>query len=90
MYTGVYVCDLYHVLILSSLQTNATFFEKYNRALNEFNSPDNPLSNNETAAHAYVTFTYDAVWTMALAMNSADADLRCAHVHYTCTCTLYM
>ena len=79
MYMYIYACTYTHVcvtLMLSSLQTKAEFNESYFRALEEFNTPDNPFFNNETTAHAYVTFTYDAVWTMALAMDSAEADLR--------------
>jgi len=54
-----------------------TFIQKYQDAIMEFINSDDPLSNpDNTREHAYGTFTYDAVYTMAYALEAAEAELQ--------------
>lgn len=51
--------------------------EKYECYLEEFRS--NPQSSNwtnNTGAHAYISFTYDGVWSLALALDKTQEELR--------------
>ena len=59
--------------------TASEFEEKYQCYLEEFRA--NPMSgritNNDSEVHAYGSFTYDAVWTIALGLERTD---RCVCV----------
>ena len=50
----------------------------------EFNTDrSNPFAAKQSyLPHAYVTFTYDAVWSMALALHKTEMELR-----YICMCS---
>ena len=56
------------------LKTKDDFENAYNETLENFTSSDLYRGNNEI--HHYASFAYDAVWTMALALDRADAKLK--------------
>ena len=56
------------------LQTIEGFLEKYKEALGEFQK--SALYKEDDDPHHYATFAYDAVWTMALALHRANANLQ--------------
>ena len=67
----------YVLLSFFVLQTStADFLEKYNCYLQEFrNNPQSSGWTNNTGAHAYISFTYDAVWAMAFALDKTQKEL---------------
>ena len=58
-------------------ESASVFEEKYQCYLEEFRA--NPMSsritNDDSEGHFYRTFSYDAVWTIALGLDETD---RCA------------
>ena len=57
--------------------TTEVFEEKYQCYLKEFqNNPQTAhWTNNDSVAHAYVSFTYDGVWAMAFALDKTRQEL---------------
>ena len=68
-YVHTYMCDCI-------LQETAEAFEKkFNCYLDEFQSSsffEELIDSDSNEPHAYRTFTYDAIWTMAFALDSAE------------------
>ena len=58
------------------MQTNSTkhFIEKLNYYLEEFKRSMR-TGNDKIEAHIYSGFTYDAVWTIAYALNNTELEL---------------
>lgn len=50
------------------------FLDKYKKELEDFQRSD--LYHEDDDPHHYATFAYDAVWTMALAMQATDNQLK--------------
>ena len=62
------------MVCISLSKTKDDFLNKYREELKEFRT--SALYRGEDDPHHYATFAYDAVWTMALALHRADADLQ--------------
>ena len=76
----IYTCTC--IYIHDSLQSTADFLVKYYEALKEFMTSS--LYDDEDNPHHYSTFTYDAVWTMALALNNTENKLKSTCVEWEC------
>ena len=76
------MCIYVHVYIYDSLQSTADFLVEYSKALEEFKTSS--LYDDEDNPHHYSTFTYDAVWTMALALNNTENKLKSTCVEWEC------
>ena len=57
------------------------FLDKFKEEMKEFNMSTLYRGNDDP--HNYATFAYDAVWTMALALHNADADLKSVLTYIT-------
>ena len=60
-------------------ETAEAFEEKFNCYLDEFQSSsffEELIDSDSNEPHAYRTFTYDAIWTMAFALDSAEMELQ--------------
>ena len=95
MYACMYIPTCTCTCTVFLLQTRERFQEEYKVALESFTSSD--LYGGRDEPHHYATFAYDAIWTMALALDRADAKLKtsvsllilsCVCI-YTCTYCTY-
>ena len=67
------LCVLVIILCFSLSKSKKGFLDAYQVALEEFRLSD--LYGDSDGPHHYATFAYDAVWTMALALDRTEADL---------------
>ena len=69
---------MFSFLYFFYLQPNVdTYDDKYDCFLEEFfNNPQTSSLTNDTTRHAYYTYTYDAVWTIAKALNETEQELQ--------------
>ena len=72
------------MVCISLSKTKDDFLNKYREELKEFRT--SALYRDEDDPHHYATFAYDAVWTMALALHRADADLQSVPSLSVCVC----
>ena len=62
--------------LLPSPQDNQTFSQKYLEELDLFLNTSPLASPEDRNPHAYRTFTYDAVYAMAFALNKSENELQ--------------
>ena len=77
------VCTCIHVFLHLNVivcafffQTTAGFKSKYQEYVTDFIASDFYKGNSSTIASLYESLSYDAIWSLALALDKTDAAIR--------------